>query len=207
MGKEFNVMLHEWRNVFASIPQGRQRDRKYIQAIVQIAAKFSTRHHSLEVLVSRGDQTHVDAMRAPAPQPFEFLFLQNAEELGLQRERYVPDFIEEQGSFISQVETADFLRDRSGKGSPFVTKKFTLEQVERDCSTVELDQRVTAASARIVDHMRDEFLASAGLSLNENGRIRRRDPLGLLQHNSQSRAIAYDLLESADPTILIWRCH
>jgi hypothetical protein len=207
MGKEFNVMLHERRNVFASISQGRECDRKYVQAIVQIAAKFSAPHHSLEVLVSRGYQTHVDAMRAPAPEPFEFLFLQNAEEFGLQRERYVSDFIEEQGSFISQVEAADFLRDRSGKGSPFVAKKLTLEQIERDCGAVELDQRVTAARARIVDRMRDEFLASAGLSLNENGRIRRRNPLGLLQHNSQSRAIAYDLLEPADPTILICRCH
>jgi hypothetical protein len=178
MGEEFNVMLHEWRNVFASIPQGRQRDRKYIQAIVQIAAKFSALYHPLEVLVSRGDQTYVDAMRAPAPEPFEFLFLQNAEELRLQRERYVTDFIEEQGSFVSQVEAADFLRDRSGKSSPFVAKKLTLKQVERDCGTVELDQRVTAAGARIVDRMRDEFLASAGLSLNENGRIRRRNPLG-----------------------------
>jgi hypothetical protein len=207
MGKEFNVMLHERRNVFASISQGRECDRKYVQAIVQIAAKFSAPHHSLEVLVSRGYQTHVDAMRAPAPEPFEFLFLQNAEEFGLQRERYVSDFIEEQGSFISQVEAADFLRDRSGKGSPFVAKKLTLEQIERDCGAVELDQRVTAARACIVDRMRDEFLASAGLSLNENSRIRRRNPLGLLQHNSQSRAIAYDLLEPADPTILICRCH
>jgi len=205
MGKEFDVMLHERRNVFASISQGRQCDRKYIQAIVQIAAKFSTLHHSLEVLVSRGDQTHVDAMCAPAPETLEFLFLQNAEELGLQGERYISNFIEEQGSFISQVKAADFLCDRSGKGPPFVAKKLAFEQVERDCGAVELDQRVTAARARIVNRMSDKFFPSAGLSLNENGRIRSRNPLGLLQHSSQSRAVAYDLLESADPTILI--CH
>jgi hypothetical protein len=78
-------VFHQWSNVFASIPQGRQRDRKYIQAIVQVAAKLAALHHSLEVLVSRGHETYVNAMSTPTSETFEFLFLQDTEELGLQR--------------------------------------------------------------------------------------------------------------------------
>jgi hypothetical protein len=58
-----------------------------------------------------------------------------------------------------------------------------------------------------VDRVSDEFLAGAGLALDEHSRVCRRNPLGLLKHDSQSRAVAYNLLESADPTVLINHLH
>jgi hypothetical protein len=61
-----------------------------------------------------------------------------------------------------------------------MAKELTFEQVEGNGGTVQLDQRVAAAGARIVDRVGDEFLASAGLSLDEHSRVRRRNPLGLL---------------------------
>jgi hypothetical protein len=41
--------------------------------------------------------------------------------------------------------------------------------------------------------------------LDQNSRVHRRNSLGLLQNGSQGRTVANDLLESADPAILI--CH
>src|SRR5580693_8000645 len=88
-----------------------------------------------------------------------------------------------------------------------MAKELTFEQVEGNGRTVQFDQRVAAAGAGIMDRVSDEFLASAGFSLDEHSGVRRRNPLGLLQHDSQSRAVAYDLLESADPTVLISHFH
>ncbi len=61
-----------------------------------------------------------------------------------------------------------------------MTKELTFEQVEGNGGTVQLDQRVAAAGTGIMDCMSDEFLASAGLSLDEHSRVRRCNPLGLL---------------------------
>jgi hypothetical protein len=129
--------------------------------------------------VRRGDDAYVYAMGAATSETFEFLFLQNTEELRLQREWYVADFIKKEGSFVSQFEAAHLLCDCARKGSPLMAKKLTFEQVEGNGGTIQLDQCVSAAGARIVDRVSDEFLASARLALDENGSVRRRNPLGL----------------------------
>jgi hypothetical protein len=100
MRKGFNVMFHQRSNVFDSLTQGRQRDRKYVQAIEKIAAKLITFHHSFEVPVSRRDDPHVDAMGLSTAKTFEFLFLQNTKELGLQREGYVAKFVKKESPFV-----------------------------------------------------------------------------------------------------------
>jgi hypothetical protein len=58
-----------------------------------------------------------------------------------------------------------------------------------------------------MDGMRDEFLASPGLSLDEHGRIGSRHSLDLFQNDSQAGAVADDLLESPGSTILISYYH
>jgi len=58
-----------------------------------------------------------------------------------------------------------------------------------------------------MDCVSDELLPGPGLSLNEYGGIRRSNTLRLFQNDSQRRTVAYDLLESAGPTILISHCH
>jgi hypothetical protein len=130
--------------------------------------------------MSRRDQPYVNAVRAATPETFEFLFLQNTQQLGLQCEWYVADFIKKEGSFVSQFEAANFLCDCACESAAFMTKEFALEQVEGNGGTIQLDQSVAAAVAGIVDRASDEFLASACLSLDEHRRVRRRNPLGLL---------------------------
>ncbi|HJY93250.1 MAG TPA: hypothetical protein VJ255_23390, partial [Candidatus Acidoferrum sp.] len=175
--------------------------------IVQVAAKFLTVHHSLEVPVRRGDDAHVYAVGTTTSETFELLFLQNSEQFGLQCEWHIADFIKEECPFVSQFEAANSLCNCARKSSPFVAKELTLEQIEWNGGTVQLYQGPAAARARIVDRVSDEFLASAGLALDEHSRVRRRNPFGLLKHDSQGRAVAYDLLESADPTVLIHHFH
>jgi hypothetical protein len=60
-----------------------------------------------------------------------------------------------------------------------MSKELTFEQVEGNRRTVQLDQGLAATGTRIVNRVSDEFLASAGLSLDEHSRVHRRNPLGL----------------------------
>ena len=87
----------------------------------------------------RGDEAYVYAMGATTSETFEFLFLQNTEELGLQCEWHIADFIKKESSFVSQFEAANSLCDRARKSPSFMAKEFTLQQVEGDRGTVQLD--------------------------------------------------------------------
>ena len=55
-------------------------------------------------------QSHVDVMRAAAAQPFELLFLQNAQKFRLQGQRQVPDFVQKESAVMCHFKAADFLR-------------------------------------------------------------------------------------------------
>jgi hypothetical protein len=68
-------VLYENRNVFNPLPQRWDHDRKHLEPIVEIAAKFSILHHLREVSIRCSDQTHIDAHRSTTAQPLELLLL------------------------------------------------------------------------------------------------------------------------------------
>src|SRR5947207_486788 len=72
-------ITHQQGNVFATLSQRRDADRKYIQTVEQIAAKFTIRDHLLQVSVGRSDKPDIDSSRVRAAQAFEFALLQNAQ--------------------------------------------------------------------------------------------------------------------------------
>lgn len=155
----------------------------------------------------RSDEPHIDAMSAPTSEAFEFLFLKNSQKLGLQRERDVTHFVKKECPLVSQFEAAYFLRDGAGKRTSLMTKQLAFEQIERNGRAVQLDQRVAASRAGIVDRVSDEFLTGPGFSLDEHRRIDSCHALDLRQNGSQSRAVADNLREAASPPILFNRCH
>src|SRR5689334_7311550 len=50
----------EWRNIFRSVAQRRNRNRKYIQSVIKITAIGLTRNHLFQVAVCRCNQPDVD---------------------------------------------------------------------------------------------------------------------------------------------------
>ena len=65
-------------------------------------------------------------MSTSAAQTLELLFLQNAQQLRLQRRWNIPYFIQEKRAFVGEFETANLLRDGAREGTLFVAKEFTL---------------------------------------------------------------------------------
>jgi hypothetical protein len=118
--------------------------------------------------VSRRDQPHVNAVGAATSETFEFMFLQNTEQLGLQCEWYVAHFIKKKGPFVSQFEAANFLRYGPGEGTPLMAKELTFQQIEGNGRTVQLDKRPSAARADVVNRVRDQLLPGPCFSLNED---------------------------------------
>ena len=68
-------------------------------------------------------------MRPTASQTLEFLFLENPQQLGLQRPRNITDLVQEERSLVSELEPADSLCDSSSKSSLLMAKELALQQI------------------------------------------------------------------------------
>src|SRR6266849_6975912 len=196
-------MCHQCRNIFWARPQWWQQHRENIQTIIEVAAKFAPVHHLHQITVRCRHQTNVHLMSPTAAQALELLFLQHAQQLGLQCRRYIAHFVQEERAFVGQLETANLLRDGSGEGASLVAKELTFQQIQRDGSAIQFYKRASAPRAEVMNRARDQFLSSAGFTLDKNRGIGRRDPFDLFQHSFQSWTATDDLLESARITVLV----
>src|SRR5215470_8604546 len=115
-------MTHQKRNVPRTVPQWRNPNRENVQSKIQILAKLFVPDHLFQVSVRGSHQPHIHALRASASQPLELLLLHHAQQLWLQFQRNVTNFVEKERPPIGQLEAADLLRHRSGKSTPFMTK-------------------------------------------------------------------------------------
>ncbi len=95
----------------------------------------------------------------------------HAQELGLEFQRDVADFVQKERSVVGQLEAAKFLRDGAGEGAALVAEQLGFEQAGGDCGAIDFDEGAIAARAEIMDGARDEFLARAGFAANQHGGI------------------------------------
>src|SRR5437899_9481459 len=190
-------MRHQGRNVFAARPQRWQQDREHVQTVVEVDAKFAPLHHLRQITVRCSHQPNVHLVSPSAAQALELLFLQDTEQFGLQCQRNIAHFIQEERAFVGQLETANPLRYGSGERDFLVAKKLTFQQIQRNGSAIQLCERASAPRADVVNRARDQLLAGACFALDKDGGICRRDAFDLFEHRFQSRTVAYELLESA----------
>jgi hypothetical protein len=78
-----------------------------------------------------------------------------------------------------------------------VAEQLALEQVLRQRPAIDGDERAAPPRRRLVHRTRDQLLARPGLALDEQRRIRRRDPLEHREHLAHREALADQLAEPA----------
>ena len=127
--------------------------------------------HVFQVAMSRGYNPNIHVLGPRAAQPLELSLLQDAQELRLQLQWNVANFIQKQRSLVRQLNPANLLNDCTGKSAALVAKQFAFEQAAGNSSTIDLYERAVLAVAAIVNRTRDEFLAGSRLSQKEHGRI------------------------------------
>src|SRR4051812_14492749 len=185
-------MLGEQRNVLAPFAQGHRLDRKHVEPEIEVLAKTSALNLLLEVAIGRGDDADVDRAGALLADAFEIAFLQYAQQLALQFERDLADFVEEQRAAIGELEPADAVARRAGEGAADMAEELALEQFARDRGAIDADQRPVAAVGILVDGARDQLLAGAGLAGDHHRRGGRRHQLDLAQRLLDRLALTDD---------------
>ena len=89
--------------------QRRNTDRKDIQPVIQITAKFLVRNHLLKIAIRSRHQAdiHLPCMRAA--ETFKFPLLQSPQQLRLNLNRDVSHFIQKQSALVREFEPPNLL--------------------------------------------------------------------------------------------------
>jgi hypothetical protein len=128
----------------------------------------------------------------------ELLFLEHAQQLGLQVGADLADLVEQQRAAVGELEAAFALLVRAGEGAAFVAEQLALEQRFRQRGAVHADERACGARGLGVDHLRDAFLADAALAGDQHRALGLGDAPRRAQRLLHLRALGDDVVRVAD---------
>ena len=165
-------VLDEERHVVAAVTERRKVDREDAEAVVQVAPEGAGLDHAGEIAVGGGDQPHVDPPRYTRAERPHFAILNDAEELCLQRERQVLHLVEEERAAVGEVQRARSLLERTREGTARMAEELALRERLGHRRTVHRHEGARGTPAESVHGTRDDFLAGAGLPLEQQMRFR-----------------------------------
>ena len=120
---------------------GVTRQREYVETVVEIFAETAGRHFVAQHAVGRGDDAHVERHGLTAAEAFDFALLQHAQQFGLQRQRHLGDFVQQQRAALRLLEFAGVRVGRAGEGAALVAEQHGFEHVLGDGRAVDRDER------------------------------------------------------------------
>lgn len=107
----------EGRDIFAAVGQPRNVDADHVQAVEQVLAELAGLHQRLQVLVSGGDDAHIDLDRYVAAHAIELAIGQHSQQAGLCVGGHVADLVEEQGAAVGLLEAPSAQVGGAGEGA------------------------------------------------------------------------------------------
>ena len=93
------------RNLLTPLAQRGHVDSNHAEAVVEILPELALRHALFEVGIGGGQDPHVHALRPRLADRHDFALFEKAEQLGLDVERQVADFIQEQRAARRRIES------------------------------------------------------------------------------------------------------
>ena len=131
-----------------------------------------------------------------AAEPLELLLLQDAQQLHLDIQRQLADFVEEDRAVVRQLEASVLLLHRAGERTALVSEQLAFGQARRKRAAVHLHHHAVAAATEAVKGSRDQLLAGAGLAEEQHRGIGVRDALDRAEHLPHRRRLSDDLAEA-----------
>jgi hypothetical protein len=122
-------------------------------------------------------------------------FLQGAEQLALQVERDLADFIEKEGSAPGGLETTGAIFDCSGEGALRVAEELAFVEFLGNGGAVDADESLLLATAAAVDFAGDQLLAGAGFTEDEDRGVGGGDESNLADDLAEGGALADEITE------------
>ncbi|VVE04435.1 hypothetical protein PNO31109_02287 [Pandoraea nosoerga] len=122
-----------------------------------------------QIAVCGGDHAHVARHGLRRAKPQYLALLQHAQQARLQRHRHFADFVQENRAVVGRLEKARLAAaPRAGERPFLVAEQLALEQGFRKRRAVDRHERIVPAPARVVNALREQFLAGAALAVHEH---------------------------------------
>src|SRR5205823_5341361 len=132
-----------------------------------------------QVAVGGGDDADVDLGHRFGAERLNFAIFDGAQDFGLDLERHLADFIEEEGAAVSLDEFAIVIASGAGESAFGVAEEFAFDEGIGNGGAVHLHERAAAARAVIVYELGEDFLAAASFAGDQNGGVGGGDFAGL----------------------------
>ena len=128
------------QDVFTPVAQGRKGNSHDVQPVVEIFAKLPPIDLFLQLGIGGGDDADVHPDILHAADFSEGRFLNQPQELGLQVDRQVAYFVEEEGPAVGHFDQSLLVAAGVGERAFFMAEKFRLHQIGRKRCAIDLDE-------------------------------------------------------------------
>ena len=163
-GALLQEVAREHRNVFEPLAQRGQAQADHVQAVEQVLPEAALFNALLQVLVGGCDHTHVGLDGVVPTHTVEVAVAQHPQQTGLQVERHIADFVEEQCAALGLLETPPAHGLRASESAAFMAEQFTLQQVFGDCCSIDSNKWPIGARRVLVECTGYQLFAGAGLT-------------------------------------------
>ncbi|CCG41237.1 hypothetical protein PHAMO_270078 [Magnetospirillum molischianum DSM 120] len=114
------------------------------------------------------DQSEIDRSRLASAQRHHLTFLQHPQQTGLQRQRHVADFVQEQGAAMRLANPSGrTVPPGAGKCAGRIAEQFGLDHMFGQGAAIDRDDRLAAARPGGMDSGGEHLLADAGFTLQQ----------------------------------------
>ncbi len=158
LAKPVHEVLHEDRDILLMLAKRRQVNGIDIQPVEKILAEFASLRHGVQVAIGRGQNANVDRNRARASDPVNFLLLERSQQLHLQMDIELGNFIQEDRPPVCKLELAQLRLCRPRERSFLMSEQLALYQFLDEGRTIHRDKHPLVSLAGSVNLTRHELL-------------------------------------------------
>ena len=123
-----------------SFPKGRKFDFNNIETVVEILSEKPLFHVLFKIMVGGSDNPSIDLDVGGSAQPSEFTTLEDLKQLGLQDQRHVADFIQEDDSVRCQLKFPRLRFVCSRKGPFLIAEQLAFEERLGQSSAIDFEE-------------------------------------------------------------------
>ncbi len=117
-------MLYQKLDIGFAFAQGGNSDRDHAQAVIQVFAELAFFNFFGQLLVRRGNNTHIHFRVTRITDPAHFSFLEHTQQAHLKSRRGKADFIQEDRTAVSSLKQADFVGIGTGERAFDISEQF-----------------------------------------------------------------------------------
>ena len=199
----FDEIVNEKRNILPPFTQRRNPQGNDAQAVIEILPEFAADDELFKILVGRRNDVYIHRDQVAAADSVDLPVGKHPQDLGLQIERHVPDFVKKQGAGVGEHELADSSAPLGAGKRPFlVTEKLAFQQRFGDGGAVDRHKGAGTSRPACVDGARNDLFAGAAFPEQQNiGRVLRHR-LNLLLERQHLRIAGHQIKGEADGVVL-----